>query len=133
MHPQKKEGMSAPIKSICSILLLVCAFTLANRQDYANLPEIRAQESYSECIRAQIPAASETIEHLYIGQVATPIHALFKSTSSSSNKFKGTLSSEAPGRMDVHFTHTHGFLHLPPQHCLHAIDYYIYTLERIII
>lgn len=132
MHPQKKEGMSALIKNICSILLLVCAFTLANRQDDANLPEIRSQESCSECIRAQIPAASETIEHLYIGQVATPIHALFKSASSS-NKFKGMLSSEAPGRLDAHFTHTHGFLHLPPQHCLHAIDYYIYTLERIII
>lgn len=133
MHPQKKEGMSALIKNICSILLLVCAFTLANRQDYANLPEIRTQESYSECIRAQIPAASKTIEHLYIGQVATPIHALIKSTSSSSNKLKGILSSEVPGRLDAHFTHTHGFLHLPPQHCLHAIDYYIYTLERIII
>ncbi|MBO5250930.1 MAG: hypothetical protein J6B31_02905 [Bacteroidaceae bacterium] len=123
-------------RNICSILLLlVFATTSATKQDDTTRQESMPKQIVAHCISAKQPVAERTISHLFDERIVLPIRAVSELPGfhPGSSKFKCLHTPECPSYRSTHLFFTNiSELHLSP-FPFHVIDYYIYTLEHILI
>ncbi|MBQ8243142.1 MAG: hypothetical protein IJZ40_06705, partial [Bacteroidaceae bacterium] len=134
---KKREiRMSALLKHSWSMLICLCVFLLsAQKTEGTELKNVVPQRECSDCIRADQSAMDKTMAHLYAERSATPVQALLQWSTymGKSNKNKcpyGIASSNLAG---IRTMISPSFLSPPHWSVPHAIDYYIYTLEHILI
>ena len=133
---KSEKGMTTIVKYICCVLLTVCALGWAQRQEKPVTPrETVPQEVYTGCIQAKESAAAKTIAHLYTEQTAVPVQAAAKGPGNSTHHFKPKCLSAAIGshRPNLRIYETGDASPLPLLPHFYTIDYYIYTLEHILI
>lgn len=130
------KGMPTLVKNICCMILMVCALGWAKPQEEKATPH-RAMPfgEYTECIQAEEPVAAKTMAHLYDKRTAVPAQAVFKGSRTFSYSFKPkclcvTTSSHC---LDFQAYEVYETSHFSLQHYFYPIDYYIYTLEHILI
>lgn len=132
------KEMKGFVRHICLLLLMVCAvLATTNRQEEMALPEATpCNLSYTASLQAQHQPVRKTITHLCAENIATPATAAIQQWSHSSflAKFK-CLTPEAKAEEKARQTFDYKRENNPYTQLLHlhAIDYYIYTLEHIII
>lgn len=130
------KGMPTLVKYICCMILMVCALGWAKPQEEKATPyEAMPYETHTECIQAQESTIAKTIAHLSNEQTGIPVQAATKGPMTSTYSFKPKCLSTSIGnhRPDTHNNETYNIFHLPLRYHFHAIDYYIYTLEHILI
>ena len=127
--------MQRLVKYICSILLVVLAMTLADKQENTTWQEAMPQEHTSHYISAEQPVAERTIAHLYNERIAMPIHAAgeIPGYHPHHSKPKCLQTADRLNRHSSYLMLGNGFEHHPSPVYYHVIDYYIYTLEHILI
>ena len=127
--------MQRLVKYICSVLLMVLAMNLANKQENTTWQEAMPQEHTSHYISAEQPVAERTIAHLFNERIAMPIHAAGEIPSYHPHHSKPKCLQTAD-RLNRHSSCRmlgNGFEYHPSPVYYHVIDYYIYTLEHILI
>ena len=122
------------VRLICSILLLVLATTFADKQEVTELPEAMPQVRCSHYTDAGQSTTERTLAHLYDERFAMPIYATgeFSGYHSTHSKHKCLQAVHRPDYQCTLRNHIGTHPHRPPVHH-HVIDYYIYTLEHILI
>lgn len=117
------------------MLLLMLATTIANRQENTELQEVIPQMRVSCYTDAEQSAAARTMAHLFDEYLAIPIYVTgelpgYHPTHSKPKCLQGNQRSgyNNPPTHDDTRLHTQ---RTPIYH--HVIDYYIYTLEHILI
>lgn len=123
------------MKYICSVLLIVLAMTLADKQENTTWQESMPHNNISHYICAEQPAAERTIEHLFNERIAMPIYAAGEVPGyhPHHSKPKCLHSADRPNRHSSYRILGNGFEHHQSPVYHHVIDYYIYTLEHILI
>lgn len=134
---KKREiRMSALLKHSWSMLICLCVLLLsAQKTKETELQNVVPQKQCSDCIRADQSAMDKTMAHLYAERSAIPVQALVQWSThmGKSNKYKclyGIVPSTLAGIRPMDYS---SFLSPPHWSVPHAIDYYIYTLEHILI
>ena len=131
--PSKKEKVKRLVKYISLLFLLVLSIMQTGLQEEPILNEPMPQEQQIYTFVTERPFTERTIAHLYSEQIAIPVLTA------------GELPSYHPHHSKPKCLHTHlqknryaissdnqHILHHSP--CFyHVIDYYIYTLEHILI
>ena len=131
--PSKKEKVKRLVKYISLLFLLVLSITQAGLQKEPVSDEQIPQEQRIYAFVTERPLAERTITHLYSEQIAVPVltagelpgyhphHSKPKCLHTNLQKNRHLTSSD----------NQHTLHHSP---CFyHVIDYYIYTLEHILI
>ena len=122
-------------KYIGLIFLMVFAKTWIDKQEITEAQEAIPQTQHMCFLQSEQPITQRTIAHLYSEQIAISIYALGEIPGYQSQSSKHT-SSHTVNRMNRHrmqivpleeSIHSSAFI----RH--HVIDYYIYTLEHILI
>lgn len=136
MHPEKRENkMSALFKHIWLVFLCLCMLIFTVQETEETGPQnVEPQNECSDCIRAEQSAIDKTIAHLYAERLPVPVQAIAKpfTHSEKSNKYKGVYHLISSICTDIQ-TGSIRFLSPPNRLEFHTIDYYIYTLEHILI
>lgn len=131
----KRKKVQRLVQLICSTLLLVLATSMANKQEVTELPQAMPQVRVSCYTNAKQSTAERTMAHLYSERLATPIYTTgelpgYHPTHSKHKCLQNILhpdrSSTLRANADGSFHHRSPIYH-------HVIDYYIYTLEHILI
>lgn len=135
MHPQNKKVQKL-IKFVCSILLLFIATMGMNKHKYVELHAMMQQVQHtSSVILSEQSAAEKTIAHLYAEGLVTPVSIagewLEYHPAPSKSKYHTTHRPNRHG--DSASTEAIGTIHHHVPIPNHVIDYYIYTLEHILI
>ena len=127
--------MQRLVKYICSVLLAVLALTMADNQGYTTWQEAMPQGNALQCFQAEQPAAERTINHLFNERIAMPIHAAgeIPGYHPHHSKPKCLQTADRLNRFNSSVRIINGVAHhrSPIHH--NVIDYYIYTLEHILI
>lgn len=117
------------------MLLLVTAITLAEKQESTTWQQAVPPCHTSHFIHAEQPVAQRTLAHLYDERIVLPIHAACKTPGyhPHHSKPKCLHTADYLNRRSTQIIFTDTLTH----HCnpipFHAIDYYIFALEHIII
>ena len=117
------------------MLLLMLATTIANRQENTESQEVIPQMRVSCYTDAEQSAAARTIDHLFDEYLAIPIYVTgeLPGYHSTHSKPKCLQGNQRSGYNTLHPHESTGLHpHRTPIHH-HVIDYYIYTLEHILI
>ncbi len=122
-------------KYIGLIFLMVFAKTWIDKQEITEAPEAIPQAQHMCYLQSGHPITQRTLAHLYTEQIAIPVYALGEIPGFQPQQSKPTSSHTANkmnrnGMQTVPLdesTHSCAFIHH------HVIDYYIYTLEHILI
>ena len=134
---KKREiRMSALLKHSGSMLICLCVFLLsAQKTEGTELKNVVPQRECSDCIRADQSAMDKTMAHLYAERSATPVQApvQWSTHMGKSNKYKCLYGIVPSTLSDIRPMGSSSFLSPPHWSVPHAIDYYIYTLEHILI
>lgn len=133
MHFQKKKVQKL-VRLICSMLLLVLATTMTDRQETTELPQAMPQVCCSHYTDAGQSTTERTLAHLYNERWAMPVYATgeFPGYHPTHSKHKSLQVAHRPDYQCTLRTHLGAHPHKTPVHH-HVIDYYIYTLEHIFI
>lgn len=130
------KGMPTLVKYICCMILMACALGWAKPQEEKATPHGAMPFGvYTECIQAEEPAAAKTMAHLYDERTAVPVQAVFKGPRTYTNCFKPKCLCTTTGSHCIDFRtyEVYDASHFSLQHYFYPIDYYIYTLEHILI
>lgn len=117
------------------MLLLVTATTLAEKQEGTTWQQAVPPCHASHFIHAEQPVAKRTLAHLYDERIVLPIHVASEIPGyhPHHSKPKCLHTAERPNHRGTQTLFTGSFV----EHCnptpFHAIDYYIFALEHIII
>lgn len=116
-------------------LLLLVAMAWTTEQKSTEQPETLPQGNVACYIHAEKAAAERTIAHLFAERLATPIYVTgeFSESNQYSSKSKSLPTSERLNRCKPHPDDIYHIPHHQQATCFHVIDYYIYTLEHILI
>ena len=127
--------MQRLVNYICSTLLIVLASMQINKQEDTTWQEAMPKEHATFCISAGEPTTTRTIAHLYNECIAMPIQTIGEVPGyhPHHSKPKCLHNTDRNHRYNCQTTIADGFAHhrSPIHH--HVIDYYIYTLEHILI
>ena len=123
------------VKFICSTLLLMLATTMTDRQEVTEPQEAMPQMRVSSYTDAEQSTAARTMAHLFAERLAIPVYVTgeLSGYQPTHSKPKCLQSNQRSGYNNLHPHESIG-LHphrIPIHH--HVIDYYIYTLEHILI
>ena len=131
----KRKKVQRVVKFICSILLLMIVTTMADRQEATEPQEAMPQMRVSCYTDAEQSAVARTMAHLFAERMAIPVYVTgelpgYHPTHSKPKCLQGNL------RTGYNSSHLHEGTSFHPQRIpihYHVIDYYIYTLEHILI
>ena len=126
--------MQRLVRFICSMFLFTLATIMANKQEPTELQEAIPQICMSCYTDAEQSTAERTMAHLYDEQIAIPLYSTgeFSSYHPTHSKPKCLQSAQRPNRNCILRSYIGPYHHQTPTHP-HVIDYYIYTLEHILI
>ena len=135
MHPRKRKMVLGLVKYISLILLMVFSTMWTDQLEYTEPQEAMPQLCHICYFRSEQPIAEKTITHLFSEQIAVPANALGESLGyhPHHSKPKCLYMNNRQHRYNALATSLDAPLRFSaPIHC-HVIDYYIYTLEHILI
>ena len=131
----KRKKVQRLVKFICSMLLLMLATTMAERQETTEPQEAMPKMHISCYTDAKQSATERTMAHLFAERLAVPAYAMgelpgYLPTYPKPKCLQGNL------RMGYNTSHLHEGTSIHSQQTPifhHVIDYYIYTLEHILL
>ena len=131
----KRKKVQRLVKFICSMLLLMLATTMAERQETTEPQEAMPKMHISCYTDAEQSATERTMAHLFAERLAVPAYAMeelsgYPPTYPKPKCLQGNL------RMGYNTSHLHEGTGIHSQRTPifhHVIDYYIYTLEHILL
>lgn len=131
----KRKKVQRLVRFICSTLLFVLATSMVNKQEVTELPQAMPQVRVSCYTNAEQSTAERTMAHLYDERLAIPIYTAgeLPGYHPTHSKHKCQQNILHPDRSStLHASAGDSFHHRNPIYH-HVIDYYIYTLEHILI
>ena len=127
--------MQRLVKFICSTILLILAATMSGRQETTEPQEAMPQIRVSCYTDAEQSAAARTMAHLFDEYLAIPIYVTgeLPGYHPTHSKPKCLPGNQRSGTNNPHAHPGTGLRtqRIPIHH--HVIDYYIYTLEHILL
>lgn len=116
-------------------LLLLVAMAGTIEQEHTESQEALPQENVAYYIHAEKAAAEPTNAYLFAERLAIPAFATveFSGSNQHSSKSKGLPTIDRLNRCKPHPDDVYHIPHHQRTTCFHVIDYYIYTLEHILI
>ena len=135
MQPQKWKMVLGLVKYISLVLLMVFSTMWMDEMEYTEPQEAMPPICHICYFRSEQPVAEKTIAHLYAEQIAVPIYSLGEVPGyhPHHSKPKCLYTNHKQNRYGTLTTSLEGSLHLSVPIHGHVIDYYIYTLEHILI
>jgi hypothetical protein len=134
--PTKLKKVQRLVKIICSMLLMILALTEANDiQKNTEPQEAMPQMPVVTYIHAKPSTSQDTMGHLFTTQWAVPIYLAgeLPGYHPHHSKPKCLQSTHRQDYNCIHDAETIGIHHQRTTFHHHVIDYYIYTLEHILI
>lgn len=127
--------MQRLVKYICSVLLAVLVMTMTSNQEHTTWQEAMPQKYGTPYISAEQPTSERTIAHLLDEQIAISITAVGENPGyhPQHSKPKCLHTTDKQNRYVSYLILRKGTSHLQSPIYHHVIDYYIYTLEHILI
>ena len=127
--------MQRLVKYICSVLLGILVITMANNQENTTWQDAMPQGYASHSFNEGRPAAERTIAHLFDERIAMPIHVAGETPGyhPHHSKPKCLHTADKLNRYSSCMLLNKGSSHSHARIYHHVIDYYIYTLEHILI
>jgi len=127
--------MQGLVKFIYSVLFIIFVMTLAEKQESTTWQKAMPNEYIPHYSYTEHPQTENTIGHLCNEQIAIPIHIASEVSSyhPHHSKPKCLYTIEKQSRNSTHIILNHRIAFHRSSIHLHAIDYYIYTLEHILI
>ena len=118
-----------------TMLLMLLATMTANEQENTTWQEAMPHEYVAHCSLIQQETTERTIDHLYIEHLIIPAYVTGEVPGYHPHHSKPKCLHHADRSKwhDTHAAFTNGLLHHRSTIHQHAIDYYIYTLEHILI
>ena len=131
----QKEKVQRLVKYISSVLLVIVFTSLADKQEDTTWLEAMPQRYISQYISAEQSATERTIAHLFDERIAMPIHAIVEIPGyhPHHSKPKCLHIADKLNHNNSYMVWGKGFPQLQSPNYHHVIDYYIYTLEHILI
>lgn len=131
----KKKKVKSLVIYICSVLLMILAQSVADKQGNATWQKSMPQNYTLHYICAEQPIAERTINHLSNKRIAMPILTIgeIPGFHPHPSKTKCLHTTDRLNHYNSYISLINGFTHHPSPIQHHVIDYYIYTLEHILI
>ena len=131
----KRKKVLRLVIYMSAMLLMLLATTTANEQENTTWQEAMPHEYTAHCTLIQQETTERTIDHLYNEHLILPVYATGEVPGYHPHHSKPKCLHHADRSKwhDTHGAFTNGLLHHRSTIHQHAIDYYIYTLEHILI
>ena len=135
MQPQKWKMVLGLVKYISLVLLMVFSTMWMDEMEYTEPQEAMPPICHICYFRSEQPIAEKTIAHLYAEQLAIPVYISGEISGYHPQHSKSTRvqTSNKHNRYGTQSILSDKFIHSSASIHYHVIDYYIYTLEHILI